>query len=190
MKIKAWARGWSFSALLLLAVTPALSGQLPPAQDTLRGKRVLGVANVAFFDAWKPNVTVGVLGQISLSPMVPTLEDGVLTYAAPRWYAHGMLTGGVVTEGGEDLALYGEVGLVRRLDLPGFFTSFGVAGFYDLAPEGFGGVFRTDLLMDNAFLQLGVIRFRETEDLGFYAGFGFMRCLLKDLEFSDRCIGG
>jgi hypothetical protein len=148
------------------------------------------VANLAFFDAWKPNVTVGVLGQISHSPMVPTVEDGVLTYAAPRWYAHGMLTGGLVTEEGEDFALYAEVGLVRRIDLPGFFTSLGVAGFYDLAPEGWGGVIRTDLLMDNAFLQVGVIRFQKAREVGFYAGFGFMRCLLKDLEFSDACIGG
>jgi hypothetical protein len=68
-------------------------------------------------------------------------------------------------------------------------SSFGLAGFYNLEPEGYGAVIRSDILMDNAFAQIGVVRFDSTEELGFYFGFGLMRCLLKDLEFSDRCIG-
>lgn len=190
MSIKPTVRGWTLLLFLMAGLAPPVTGQLPPVRDTLRGKRVLAVANLAFFEAWEPNVTVGFLGQISLDRMAPTVEDGVTTYSAPSWYAHALATGGIRTEGEVLFSAYGEAGIVRRRDAPGFFTSFGLAGFYNLEPQGYGAVFRSDLLMDNAFAQVGLIRFKDTKETGFYLGFGFMRCLLKDLEFTDSCIGG
>lgn len=190
MAIKRQLRAWSFLLLFLGGHVGPLLGQLPPVTESLRGKRVLGVGNVAFFDAWKPNVSVGFLGQISLARMTPTLEDGVQTYAAPLWYAHALGTGGIRTEGGTSFSAYGELGLVRRMNSPGILTSAGVAGFYNLEPEGYGAVIRSDILMDNAYVQAGFIRFRGVDGTGFYFGLGIMRCLLKDLEFTESCIGG
>lgn len=184
------ARTLACMVTCLILLPGLLPAQVTPDLPEIRGRRMLAVGHVAFFDQLEPTVTVGLLGQLSLDTMAPTMEEGVATYAAPRWYLHGLATAGITTFEVWDFAAYGEVGVVRRMDMPGLITSVGLAGFGSWRPRGLGGVVRSDVLMDNAYVQGGVIYFTEAEAAGFYVGFGLMRCLLKDLEFADRCIGG
>ncbi len=103
----------------------------------------------------------------------------VLTHYPPRWYLHGLVSGGVARQDGEwDGSGYLQVGILRRQDSK-LLKFWGPAIQGILEPRGLGPVLRFEI-MDNLGLQAGWIFLEEGDDRLFLS-IDYFRIILEDL---------